>query len=318
MINVIVTSAGSAPAVGVIKALRKQKEIDVKIIAVDMDKLSAGFYLADKSYPVPSSNSADFLPEIKNICERESISIIIPIIDEELPVFAREKDSFNSSGIKVLVNDLEIIERGNDKYKTYNFCEKNNILTANTSLYTKANIEQVNTFPIIVKPLDGRGSQSLHIVEDQNQLPSLSLINGKFILQEFIQGKEFTVDILARPDGKILQAVPRERIMVKAGMIYKGRTVKRQDLMERAKEDAEKFGINGPCNLQFIEKDGKFYLIEVNPKFAAGLPLTVNAGVNIPLLLIKMQQGKEISQQEFDFKDNFYMLRYWEEVYFCK
>ena len=147
---------------------------------------------------------------------------------------------------------------------------------------------------------------------------TLSLDDGEFILKEFILGKEFTVDILARPDGVILQVVPRERIMVKGGMIYKGRTMKRKDLIELAKGVAEKFGINGPRNIQFIEKDNKFYLIEVNPKFAAGLPLTVNAVVNIPLLLIKIHLGIKVSSQELEFKDNFDMLRYLEDIYFSK
>ncbi len=316
-INILITSAGSAPAISVIKALRKQKEIQIKIIAVDMGELSAGFFLADKSYLVPPSQRPDFIPEIKRICKKEEVSILIPIIDEELPIFAKEKNSFSSLGLKVLVNDFGIVERGNDKYKTYLFCKENGVLTPTTYLYP-GNKGQVFNFPIIVKPRFGRGSQSLYKVEDQDQLQNLPLNDGEFILQEFIPGKEFTVDIFARPDGVVLQVVPRERIMVKAGQIYKGRTVKRVNLIELAKGVAEKFGINGPCNIQFIERNNRFYLIEVNPKFAAGLPLTVNAGVNIPLLLIKIHLGIKVSSQELEFRDNFYMLRYWEEVYFSK
>lgn len=89
--------------------------------------------------------------------------------------------------------------------------------------------------------------------------------------------------------------------------------------MSLAKEIAKKFDINGPCNIQFIERNNDFYLIEVNPKFGAGLPLAVEAGVNLPLLLIKMHLGSktplDLTPQELDFVDGCYMMRYWEEKY---
>ena len=316
-VNVLVTSAGSAPAVSVIKALRQQKELDIALTAIDMDALSAGFYLADKYYRVNSSSDPDFLKELKGLCEKEDISFIIPIIDEELPVFARQKNRLEK--MKVLVNDLSVIELAQDKWRAYEFCRDKGIkcpLTAKMGIDSSIDID-FNS-PGILKPLRGRGSQGLFFINHKKELDNLSANMKEYIWQEKIEGKEYTVDILASLDGKILQAIPRQRIMVKSGQIYKGKTVKNPELMELASNIAEKFGINGPCNIQFIEKDNEFYLIEVNPKFAAGLPLTVNAGINIPLLLIKMHIGTELSTDELEFKDNFYMLRYWEEVYFQK
>jgi hypothetical protein len=55
--------------------------------------------------------------------------------------------------------------------------------------------------------------------------------------------------------------------------------------------------------------------VEVNPKFAATLPFTVRAGVNMPLLLLKMCLGEQIRRRIDDFEDGLMMLRYWQEVY---
>ncbi len=316
-VNVLVTSAGSAPAVSVIKALRQQKELDIGIVGIDMDELSAGFYLSDKYYKVNSTSDPAFLKQLQGLCKNEKIFLIIPIIDEELPVFARQKNNFGKT--KVLVNDSSTIELAQDKWKTYQFCKDNNILcprTARMGFDSRANIDFDSSG--IIKPLKGRGSQGLYFINDKKQLVNLSINIKEYIWQEKIEGKEYTVDIVASPKGEILQAIPRERIMVKSGQIYKGRTVKNSKLMKLAAKVAKKFAITGPGNIQFIEKNNEFYLIEVNPKFAAGLPLTVNAGVNIPLLLIKMQMSKKLSSEELEFKDNFFMLRYWEEVYFQK
>jgi carbamoyl-phosphate synthase large subunit len=139
-----------------------------------------------------------------------------------------------------------------------------------------------------------------------------------FLVQEFIEGQEYTIDIVAGPDGKILQAIPRERMVVKAGMSYKGRTVKDHKLMDYGKWVAGRFRISGPANIQCIANKKDIYLIEVNPKFAAGLPLTVAAGVNVPLILIKLALGIKVGREELEFRDNIYMLRFWEEIFVSK
>ena len=52
-INVLITSAGVMSAVNIIKSLKLQKEINVEIVATDVDKYAAGLYLADKYYISP-------------------------------------------------------------------------------------------------------------------------------------------------------------------------------------------------------------------------------------------------------------------------
>ncbi len=321
-INVLISSAGSTPAISVIKALRKQKDLGVNIVAVDMGKYSAGFQLADEHCIVPASSDLNFIPEIKKICGDKNISIVIPIIDEELAIFSAEKKVFNDElGAKILVNDLEVVAKALNKEKTAEFCKENRITHPETVDLASFNFGQskFDSFPLFVKPRFGRGSVGVHVIKELEEINNLpSEVKDGSIMQEFIEGTEYTVDILATPNGEILQAIPRERIIVKSGQVFKGRTVKDLGLMNLAKEVAKKFGINGPCNIQFIKRDNKFYLIEVNPKFAAGLPLTVEAGVNIPLFLIQMHLGLKAPkdlEQKMDFIDGCYMMRYWEEKY---
>ncbi len=77
-IKVLITSAGSTNGVNVIKALREQKEIKLSLIAVDMNPLAAGFFMAEKYYVIPKADAADFIPAIVKICRKEKIKIIIP------------------------------------------------------------------------------------------------------------------------------------------------------------------------------------------------------------------------------------------------
>ena len=86
-------------------------------------------------------------------------------------------------------------------------------------------------------------------------------------------------------------------------------------LIEYGKWIAETVRLFPRGNIQCIDDGKDIYLIEVNPKFAATLPFTVRAGVNMPLLLLKMCLGEQIHRRIDDFEDDLVMLRYWQEVY---
>ena len=42
------------------------------------------------------------------------------------------------------------------------------------------------------------------------------------IIQEYLRGEEYTVDVLANADSEIIAAVPRQRIEVRAGISHIG------------------------------------------------------------------------------------------------
>jgi carbamoyl-phosphate synthase large subunit len=315
-VTVAVTSAGSAPAVGVIKALRNQEEIDVHLAAFDMNCLSSGFFLSDSRYIVPSPRDKDFISTILDICKHASIEYVFPIIDEELQIFADNRDSFVSNGIKVIVNSAEVVRTAKNKLLSLSLCRDHGILTP--EVYSEEQVLQKDFegFPLIIKPLAGRGSVNTHKVKS---LIDFQYFYGQFdeqpVIQEFIEGEEFTIDIVADFSGEILTVVPRKRIEVKAGMSYKGKTVRDETLISYGRKVASTFGVNGPANIQCMAADGKVYFIELNPKYGAGSPLTFNAGVNIPLIHLKLAMGKPIREEELEFKDNLYMLRCWQDIF---
>jgi len=98
-------------------------------------------------------------------------------------------------------------------------------------------------------------------------------------------------------------------------MSYKGRTAKDPRLMDYAKFIAEKFRIDGPANIQCIRRKGRFYFVEVNPRFSGGLALTIKAGVNTPLMAVNSALGEPV-KKHLGFKKNLHMIRVVDE-FFC-
>lgn len=314
-VNVLVTSAGSIPGIAVIQALKQQDEIPVRVVAADMNPLSVGFYLSDGSVTIPHASSPNFIPCVLDLCAAEGVSVVFPIIDEELQVFADHCDDFAKAGVTLVTNAPDVVRISKDKYETYLFCKTHDILAPETFLPHERSKLSSAKFPLIVKPRAGRGSRAVFKTENMKQLDFFREYVANPVVQEFIEGTEYTIDILTTFEGEVLSVVPRERIETKAGMSVKGRTVKDGRLIGYGKRIAETVRLFPRGNIQCIDDGGDTYLVEINPKFAATLPFTVRAGVNMPLLILKMCLGKHIRRRIDDFEDGLMMLRYWQEVY---
>jgi carbamoyl-phosphate synthase large subunit len=319
VINVLITGMGSTTAISVVKSLRQQKEIKVRIIGVDINNKNeiAGSYFCDIFYRVPWATNSNYISEIVKICKVENIQIIFPIVDSELEIIAENIELFCAMNIKVWLSKLKTIQICNDKYKTYKFLLKHHFTTPQSWLPEEVKgSEDKMTYPLIVKPRNGFSSIDVFKVENAvDLLQTLKKVNQP-IIQEYLSGTEFTIDVVADDESHILAIVPRERIQVKAGISYKARTVKDEKLSEQAKEIAQALNINGHCNIQCRLQNNVPKFFEVNPRFSGTLPLTMAAGINSPLMLVKLAQGKKLEQRFFDFKENVYMARYWEEIFY--
>jgi hypothetical protein len=113
----------------------------------------------------------------------------------------------------LLSTDLEGIEIGSSKMNTYEFFQKNKLLTPKTYLipFKKKELDSdfiVRKFgdlkkPIIIKPEDGVGAESIFLFETKEQInnffqdfyPKIDKPRN-YILQEYIKGKDLSVSLI--------------------------------------------------------------------------------------------------------------------------
>ena len=113
--TVLMTGCGAPGAPGIIRCLRKNGERDIRIVAVDRNENAGARDLVDAFYSVPSAEKEDFLPAVLDICRRESVQIVIPIVTRELMKFARARAEFEALGAKVSVMEPDKLEIVNNK-----------------------------------------------------------------------------------------------------------------------------------------------------------------------------------------------------------
>jgi carbamoyl-phosphate synthase large subunit len=108
------------------------------------------------------------------------------------------------------------------------------------------------------------------------------------VVQTIAPGTEHTVDVFVDRDGRCRVAVPRRRLEVRAGEVSKGMTVHDPAIERLAASVAEGLpGAFGVLNLQLFSDGHELHVIEVNPRFGGGFPLSAEAGADLTGLLLE-------------------------------
>lgn len=316
MITVLITSIGSTTAISAVKALRKGKET-YRIIGTDINASSeiAGTIFCDAIYQVPRYDSPEYISQIIEICKKEEVNYVLPILDQEVEMIAHHTDVFLNDGITPCVSDYITVKTCNDKAETYEYLKKRMIDTPRVYLPKEKQMFSLR-FPLFMKPRHGVSSKDCYVVSNIEEYEVLVKRIEEPIIQEQLHGKQYVIDIVNDTHGNNIAAVVRHEISAKSGLGVKAVTVLDEKVRAYAVMIAQKLKIQGAANVEVFSDGEKISLIEINPRLSAGSILSAIAGVNIAELTINAFSGKRQTGGQYTYKDNIYMTRYWEEVFY--
>ena len=306
--NVLVTAASRR--VALVQGFQRAQAAGSggRVIVTDINPLSPAVHVADRAYLVPLSDAPTYLDAISDICDAENIRLIVPTIDDELERFAAARDSFARRGITVAVSIPATAELCNDKFATCTHLRNAGVAAAATFLPDA--LPQALRFPLFVKPRVGRGGVGAFRARTPGELAFfLEYVNGP-VVQEFLEGPEFTIDIFCDFDGRVLSVVPRERVVIRAGVIDRGRTANDPALIELALASAQAIAFAGAVNVQCRVVNGRPVIFEVNARFSGGIPLTMAAGADFPAMLLALARGQRLEPAIGQFQPDFWMTSY--------
>jgi carbamoyl-phosphate synthase large subunit len=275
----------------VIRSLLKRPELTV--FAADMDGWAAGLYLvpAEQRRLVPPGRAEEFVPTLARLVEDDAIDVVVSTVDVELIALSERREELapavlaapSADTLDVSLDKLLLAERCADTGRA-----------PRTVLAGPAAQAVDWEFPVFAKPRQGAGSRGIRLVPDRAALDALPVDEG-LIVQDFLPGEEYSVDVVADAAGQVVAAVPRTRARVDSGVAIAGRTVHDPELEETASAIAKAIGLVGVANVQLRRgRDGRAMLLEVNPRFPGALPLTIAAGVDIPSLVVDLFLGREL------------------------
>lgn len=312
-LNVLVTAASRR--VPLVKAFRSAlaRHGGGRVVVTDVNALSPAVYAGDRAYLVPLTSDPTYLDEVLAICAAERIGMLIPTIDDELPIFSAAVERFAAAGVRVVVSPEATTRLCNDKYETCRVLREKGVAAAES--FTPDTLPAEPVLPLFIKPRGGRGSVGAVTVRTRRELDFFLDYVADPVIQDYLDGPEFTIDVLCDFAGRPLSIVPRERVVVRAGVIDRGRTVNDPALIELARACTAALGFVGPINIQCRMKDGRPAVFEINPRFSGGIPLTIEAGADFPAMLLMLQQGRPVPVALGRFRDQLWMTSYEASVF---
>lgn len=317
--SVLLSSAGRRVALlDSFRASARALGLDGRVIAADCSPVASAFQLADDRRVVPRCDDPDFVPTMVELCRREEVVVLVPTIDPELPVLAAAADEFAAVGTTVAVSTPATVAIGADKRATHAWLTANGFPTV-----AQATVAEVLSagdgweLPVIVKPARGSASIGVERISDVRRLETMAH-DEELVVQSIARGVEHTVDLYVDRGGRVRCAVPRRRIEVRGGEVSKAVTVRCPELVDLASDLARALpGAFGALNVQvFVDPEtNAFAVIEINPRFGGGFPLSYAAGADFPRWILEEALGRPSSATADGWQVGLVMLRYDDAVF---
>ena len=265
---------------------------DLKIYGADMAGTAPALAYCDYTRRVVAMKDEGYIDNLLQICRDDRIDLLIPTIDTDLLVLSENREKFSAIGTRVMISAPERIRICRDKNNTSQFfvdCGLHAPMPVNDWREYKSG------FPAFIKPKDGSSSVNAFKVENAEELKIYAEEIGDYIVQPFVSGHEYTIDIFCGWDGEPISIVPRERLQVRAGEVLKTRICMDSAMIEEARTLCRAFRPCGPMTVQLIrDADGVDWFIEINPRFGGGAPLSMKAGARSAEAIIRLLDGESV------------------------
>lgn len=270
---------------------------------------------ADYAEICPMIYDESYIGYLVNFCKKHNVKAIVSLFDIDLLILAKNKAKFFENGVQVIVSDESVIEKSNDKWKTYEYLIQNNLPAPKTfvslekakAALTKNEIH----FPVVVKPRFGMGSIGIHFADDFEELDffykkiykeifssylkyeSNAEKDHCIIIQEKISGKEFGLEVFNDLNGNLATYAAKEKIAMRAGETDIAKSIARDPFKEIAEKLSSSLRHIGNLDVDILQnQNGDFFVLELNARFGGQYPFSHLAGVNFPAQIVAWLNGK--------------------------
>ncbi len=301
-----------------IQAYTEAKKLGLHVIGTDINPNAPAFKHADDQIIASTRDPMDTIYKAKQYHDKKKINGVMTVANDVPLTVSKVADALNLPSVPI-----KLAEIFSDKYKMKKFFEQKNIRTPDCRLaYSKDDVMKALrewSYPIIIKPTDGRGSRGVILIRDENDLDyydhSLSTSEKDYLLVEkYINGKQFSSESLIY-DGVCYTAAISERnydqldnlrpfVIENGGVIPANISKNDEELINKTLEDlASKIGLrNGTIKGDIVMSEDGPSIIEIALRLSGGYLATEqiprSRGINLVKQVIKLALGETLQKDE--------------------
>ena len=300
-----------------VQAVYGLKEMGYKTIMINCnpETVSTDFDTADKLYFEPLTYE-----DVMNIIDLEKPKGVVIQFGGQTPL--NISDKLLKSKVNIIGTHPKSIDLAENREKFGNILNKLNIPAPNfgTAFSIDEAIIVANRikYPVLVRPSYVLGGRGMEIVYNEdglkNYVGKAALVSGKhpILIDAFLENAyEFDVDAIS--DGEDVEIAGIMQHIEEAGIhsgdsscVYPAYFLpnkERNTIINYTKLLAIELNIVGLINIQFAMKNGKIYVLEVNPRASRTVPF-ISKVKNIPYAKYASQiaAGKKIKSLNLNYK----------------
>ena len=238
---------------------------------------------------LPSIHDAGFLSAFSAFLLSHRIAFILPTHDDAALFLAEHQSALHA---KLIGSNVRCAQLCRDKQQLYAA-----LAQAEFCPVTFEKPEQVDRWPVFIKPRKGQGGVGGYRVDDAATLAQRWSDIPEPVICEYLPGEEYTVDCFSDQHGHLRFAAPRSRDVIKMGVAFVSRSMPADRGIQSI---AELLNANlRPRGCWFFQVkrsvSGTLKMLEVSCRPATGLGLYRHMGVNLPLLAAYDALGLEVT-----------------------
>lgn len=235
---------------------------------------------ASRKFQIPFANSVNFTNAVVKLCDELDIDVLIPGVDEELTLLSDKV--FKEKLMKIMIPQQEYVTTMLDKLSMIRCFQDQNLKVPETEALS----QDISGFdyPCIIKPRKGRGSRGVFSVNTSEEVDSFrsKLVDSldTYIIQQQKLGFEYTVQMIANSEGRLIHVVPI-KVSSKKGITIRAQVDKNEAVIKACKLIHDSIPCRATYNIQLILTDkGEVYPFEINPRISTTFCLVIASGVD--------------------------------------
>jgi len=280
------------------------------IINSNPETVSTDFNISDRLYIEPLT------PEhVMEIMRKEGVIDVVLQLGGQTPL--NMADTIMQEGARVVGTSPESIMKAEDRGLFSSLIEDLAIQQPKNKM--ACNHEEVLSFaksigfPVLLRPSFVLGGKSMFIAFSGEELAEflkrgLEISTEKPLLVDQFLEDAFEYDVDALCDGKNVYICGIMQHIEAAGVHsgdsacvfppYKSDAQIQTEMLETSRKIALRIGAIGFLNIQYAVKDGRLYILEVNPRASRTVPyLSKASGINLIQAAVQMWEGTDLEEQ---------------------
>jgi carbamoyl-phosphate synthase large subunit len=309
----LITSIGSLSAPCVIASLRNIGKVHIIGCNAHAAEWTAASQDVDDFHQIPFARHENkFIDAILDICNAKKVDYIIPLTDVEVDVLNSFRNNIEKSGIRLCMPSSESIKIMRNKLSVREYFMNDDFVTTIPTWSMEDDLDLINCEKMLAKPRNGRSSEGIIIIDSIKEIAFYrNKLRGKnYILQPYISGEIHVADVIGNVKSNTVVSVNRHELLRTANGAGQVVRTSNDNAINRISEYmVRKMHINGCVNIEFIKSNQKYYIMDINPRFSAGIGFTKMAGYDMIRNCVHLFLGKEIDRKKA-IKDAIYVRQH--------